>query len=367
MRIYEILIKFSVRLWEQRSQCFAFVNNINNETMDLVMNILYRLVKLSVLVAVLGTVVGCVSPVFDLGVRNPEPSGLKYENVASESSVISYMSSRDAAEVMGSGPLLTFNLKQNDAPLKEVEYLISNTEAELISRGIAVSFLPEGEGETTVTINSLKMVNHRVSGFSPLVTLTSLSADIEFEGKTHRVVSFVKRGKVPVWSLTEEPIVENVFNQPLAVLVQDFSSAINKNLFGYKVSDSDANALIADVRAGMLQNQVDYLAVYKLGFSNNLKVEPLLVELIGSDDEYVRLAAVSSLGALKSESSLGLLQNLYSTSKLWQDRGMALKAIGNIGTEEALKFIDEERKKIESSDVKSKEQIWNADILSLFL
>ena len=312
---------------------------------------------------------GCVSPVFDLPVENPTPSELKYVDVNSKNTKIAYNNLREENEVLGSGPLLTFNLKQDDAPINEITYLISNTEKELKNRGVDVSFVEKDDLSTdaNVKINSLKMVNHRANGFSPLVTLTSISADVEYKGNTHRIVSFVKRGKVPIWTLTEDAIKEDVFNQPLSILVKDFASGINQSIFGYKVSDTAVKKLADKVELAMSTNTADYQDIYQLGFSNNAIILPTLLKGLDSVDEYVRLASISSLGILKVEDQMQRLIEIYTSSKLWQDRGMALKSIGNLGTEESKKFLQDEYNKIEAIASPNKEQVWNKEIIKLFM
>ena len=79
----------------------------------------------------------------------------------------------------------------------------------------------------------------------------------------------------------------------------------------------------------------------------------------------MRLAAISSLGILKAESTYPTLKNIYETARLWQDRGMALKAMGDLGTPESLAFLASERPKF--SGKRDDEAVWNDRIIGLYL
>jgi len=105
--------------------------------------------------------------------------------------------------------------------------------------------------------------NHRSSGYSPFVTFTLLSADVETPNGKERIAVYIRRAKVPVWSFAE--VIDPTFNQPLSLMVKEFSAKISALLFNHKISDSKVEELIAKT----------------------------------SKDEYVRQAAISSLGILK--------------------------------------------------------------------
>lgn len=83
--------------------------------------------------------------------------------------------------------------------------------------------------------------------------------------------------------------------------------------------------------------------VYQLGFSNNKLAIPELVKLTKHSSEYIRLAAISSLGIMRAVDQFDLLVRLYQNKGgLWQDRAMALKAIGDLGTPESHAYLQKE-------------------------
>lgn len=308
---------------------------------------------------------GCVSPTFRVNVSDPEPSQLRYsetENI--QPLLVTIEDSRDVEALFSSGRL-NYIVQQDDVDLKEIDYLIRNTLDELKARGIPVSTDSEGSRLSSVDVLALKMLNHRVNAFSPLVSLTSLSADIASADQSSRVVSYVKRGKVPVWSMTEKGVVDNVFDKPLHILVKELASHINRATYNLSASDAYVGKLIERINGRSEESTNAYLDVYDLGYSNNPKAEPALVGYTAEKDEYIRLAALSALGTLKAVNQIALLKRVYFTGKLWQDRAMALKSIGDMGTAETQEFLTLELEKLKKE--KGREAKWNSQIIGLYL
>ncbi len=178
------------------------------------------------------------------------------------------------------------------------------------------------------------------------------------------MTAYVKRAKVPVWSFDE--IIDPTYNDALSLLTKELAAKLNQQLFGQVVSTEQVNALVAAINADGTTRADAYLDVYQLGFSNNPAAVPELVKLTSHGSEYVRLAAISSLGILKASDQFGLLVKLYETKPgLWQDRAMALKAIGDLGTPESRDYLKKESGKLASQS--DKESTWNKDIIALYL
>jgi hypothetical protein len=109
-----------------------------------------------------------------------------------------------------------------------------------------------------------------------------------------------------------------------------------------------------------------FLDVYALGFTNNPSAIDTLIGLTKDSQEYVRQAAISSLGNIGATTQFGLLKSLYQDPQVsWQDHCIALKAIGDLNTEESKAFIAAEAKKLGSDS--SKESQVLSRILSLYL
>lgn len=255
---------------------------------------------------------------------------------------------------------LNAKLMYKKSPLNEVAFLKENTIKELEARGIDLS-INELAGNS-VDITQLSMRNHRTNGFTPFITFTLLKGEVNTHSGTKPIAVYIKRGKVPVWGFDE--IVEPTLNQPMSLLVKEFSAKLNRILYGQKTSDKDVNSLIEKINNSSDDPNV-YLDVYELGFSNNNNALPLLRKLIDDNREYVRLAAISSLGIMQDENSLARLKEISKDSKMWSDRAMALKSIGDIGSKNAKAYLQSELDKLEGED--SKKAKWNKEIISLYL
>ncbi len=153
-------------------------------------------------------------------------------------------------------------------------------------------------------------------------------------------------------------------NQPLSLLVKEFSAKLNRTLYGQKTSDATVDLIIDKIKANP-KAPLTYIDVYELGFSNNKRALPFLKKLIKENNEYVRLAAISSLGILQDEASLELLKGISVNARTWSDRAMALKSIGDIGSVDAKSYLKNELSQIENET--SKEALWNKEIIALYL
>lgn len=259
---------------------------------------------------------------------------------------------------------LPMGLTHNGETLDPVDFVAKYTIAELAARGIPVS--AGGSDATDVEINKIVMRNHRKMGFSPFTTVTMLSADILADDGDHRVGSFVMRGKVPVWSFDE--VIEPTMNQPLELTVKELAAKINMVLYGHSASDATVQMLIDKVEADP-DAALAYLDVYELGFSNNPMAIDALVKMTKSPHEYIRLAAISSLGTVNAHSQVEQLIELFNSDGFWQDRAMAVKSLGDIasmGNDRAMAFLSENvEPKLQGESAVG--ATWAREILGLYL
>lgn len=294
-------------------------------------------------------------------VQDPTPSTVSY--TASQNSAkqtITVNDKRPEDQKVFSYGILASALIHGEQEIDPIAYLKNHSQQELMARGIPVAM--ETEGNIQVDIHKLAMRNHRTNAYTPFITFTMLSADLTKDGNKERVAVYIKRGKTPVWSFDE--IVQPTFNEPLDLLVKEFSAKLSDKLYGAKISDGEVQSLVKKINSEKPTDQT-YRDVYNLGFGNNRSAIPALRELTKHESEYIRLAAISSLGMLGSDNQLELLQSIYTDSKLWQDRGMALKAIGDIGTAKANAFL--KTVAAELSTLKEREALWNKEIIELYL
>lgn len=273
----------------------------------------------------------------------------------------------DQSEANKKRPLtgtIPMNLDYNNKPFESGPWIAEQTVREMVARGLPVTLTASGNGGPTVHIKRLHIDDYRSNGFSPFVTFTSLSADVDTPHGVEHIAAYVKRGKVPVWSFDE--VIDPTFNDSLSILTKELAAKINQLLYQQAISNDQVNGLIAKIEADKSGQSTTYLSVYQLGFGNNPSAIPELVKLSSHPDEYVRLAAVSSLGILKATDQMDFLVGRYeSSSRIWQDRAMALKAIGDLNTPEGRAYLQAQQTKIENE--KDKDARWTRNIIALYL
>ncbi|MCP4326645.1 MAG: HEAT repeat domain-containing protein [Alteromonadales bacterium] len=307
----------------------------------------------------------CAAPTFNMEISRPEVSDLKYEKKSSESHSFSVLDKR-AKESKFSEGTLNFNILIDGKNINEVEELKTALAKELVSRGSNIKFTSDVQENLKLDVIDFKMFNHRTNGFTPLITLTQFAGDLWVNGEKQRIVSFVKRAKVPIWFITEDGIVENTYNQPVSLVVQDLATRITQRLDNNKASDQALKALVEEINNDKTDDTVRYFKVYQLGFSNNKSAIPYIISYLDHKDDYVRLAAISSLGLLDAESEVDRLKKIFTSAKLWQDRAMSLKALADINTPEADAIVDAEWERVSKIAKPNKEAKWNRSILSLY-
>lgn len=325
-----------------------------------------KLVKsLPCLAIVLATLSGCAVNM-QVPVKDPVQSTVAYNKAGAALSPVG-LSVEDAREGKNKEQLLTglipMNMTYQDKPFDAVSWIANQTAREMTARGLPVSVVPAGSAGTKLSFKRISIENHRANGFSPFVTFTALRADVETPQGMQRVSAYVKRAKVPVWSFDE--VIDPTFNAPLDVLTKELAAKLNQQLFKQSVGDEQVKTLIEKIRRDIALDTV-WLDVYQLGFSNNPLAIPELVQLSTHQSEYVRLAALSSLGILKATAQMPFLIERYeSRTGIWQDRAMALKAIGDLGTPESRAYLEKQLERFKSGD--DKESRWTREILSLYL
>ena len=239
------------------------------------------------------------------------------------------------------------NFTNNGKPLDPIAFVSEHTSRELVARGIALEKAPV-TNNIKVSISKIGIQNHRANGFSPMVTLTSLVADVDTPSGRKRMSVLIKRGKVPVWSFDE--LNSPCYDEPMNLLTKELAAKINRDVFGLRIDDAEVDRLLAKIKAEAATNPMAYFDVYQLGFGNNPRAIDGLVQLTASEHEYVRLAAISSLGIIKARSQQARLESLYRGigADLWQDRAIALKAIGDLDSNESRAFLQAELERLEA-------------------
>ena len=313
-------------------------------------------------VALAGLVLAGCAPA-SYNIRTPEPSGIKYV-VASAPSKQNFTlvdDRRSDGKIFSHGTLPA-ELKVDGRPIDPIPFLATQLQAELLSRGLPVSVGTAGSEKPLVRIKTYRIENTRTNAYTPFITLTYVSADLETTDGTKRLGVFVTRGKTPVWSFEE--IIDPTFNQPVALGIRELASKIARVAYGVRSDDDVVRTLTAKINGTRTPDS--FIDVYALGFTNNPSAIDTLVKLTSDEQEYVRQAAISSLGNLGATGQFGHLKGLYQNASLsWQDHCVALKAIADLGTAESLAFITDEAKKLGANS--SKENQVLGQILALYL
>jgi hypothetical protein len=296
-------------------------------------------------------------------IKDPTPSTAQYMRPASATSnslVFTDARSPENKAQPVTGRISMQLVSPDNKPFDPIPWLASNTVKELAARGVPAQLSTDTAGASSVVVRLLQIENRRVSGFSPFETFTSLKADVVTGKGTQRVAAFIMRGKVPVWSFDE--VIDPTYNDPLDLVGKELAAKINQILFDAKLSDAQVDELVARTSGPT----VNFRDVYELGFGNNTRAIPQLVNLSSSQDGYVMRAAISSLGVLHADQHFDLLTKQAENAKgSWEDRAIALKAIGDLGTPQSRAYLEKERARLEK--LTDAEAVRAKGLISLYL
>lgn len=269
-------------------------------------------------------------------------------------------------------------LEHNKEVINPNSFIKEALQKELLARNLPVSI--NSSSDNKIVLDHFEILTHRATGYSPLVTISILKVNIKYNRDVKSFVSIVKRGKVPILYMDE--VFDPCYNEPITILVKEIVAKINKEYFGYK---NEKSKELKHTIISNLNKDLTYLDVYELGFSNEHSFIDFLKELSTSEQEYIRLAAISSIGTIGDPNQLNFLISINKKSKLWQDRAMALKSIGDLNTPESLMYL-KERKRILQEKVEqynrhkdevdkngfkkyklTKDVLWDLKIISLYV
>jgi len=279
-------------------------------------------------------------------VKDPVPSSVTYNAQKMEPTVLTIVdqrTGRDSSfllEQLGAGASMKESkvVKLNNIE-DPIAYFALHLEKELNNRRIAVKCVV-GKNATdglSLTIKRYQIANLRATGFSPWESFHIFSGLLTGNGRTTAIKSYFYNGKVPVWSMNE--ILEPCFETPISIIIKDVAAKINQAAFNLASTDQQVEALDKAVQSQIAgkDNQA-FWKVLELGYTNNpAAVEPLK-KFSQTGDEFFRACAISSIGTLKAKQEAGFLQERYHVNS-FNDRYMAVKALGDLDTPEALQMI----------------------------
>jgi HEAT repeat protein len=148
------------------------------------------------------------------------------------------------------------------------------------------------------------------------------------------------------------------------LLVKELTAKINAAVYDQRLPHDAVETLVNRVENNPIDGTT-FLDVYQLGFGNNPSAIPALGRLATHEDQYIRQAAMSFLGILRSIDHIDFFIGIQEDTDSWSDRAVAIKALGDIGTRETLDYLARLRDKLRNS--RNKESSWNVEIIDLYL
>jgi HEAT repeat protein len=161
------------------------------------------------------------------------------------------------------------------------------------------------------------------------------------------IKAYFYNGKTPMWDIKE--VEEPCFTIPVSIIIKDVASKINRAVFNLSASDGKVDALTSQIDAEIGKETKDPYArpfwkVLELGYTNNPKATEPLKKYTQDRDEFLKSCALSSIGTLGADGHLDFLIQQYRTAGGYNDKYMAAKAIGDIGTPAALQVLQDAKK-----------------------
>lgn len=288
-------------------------------------------------------------------VKEPVPSSLDYGRKDIKPVMLTIVDKRTGADsiflakVLGVGGSMSDSISVTiDSMADPIAYFSQQMERELNSRGIPVKCVV-GKSATeglVLLINRYQIVNVRATGFSPWEACHVFYGTIVMDKREKPIKAYFYNGKTPVWSMKE--IEEPCFTIPVSIIIKDVASKINREVFNLRASNEKVDALTAQIDAEIGKDKDPYARpfwkVLELGYTNNPKATEPLKKYTQDSDEFFKSCALSSIGTLGADDQLEFLIQQYRAAAGYNDKYMAAKSIGDIGTPAALQVLQDMKK-----------------------
>jgi hypothetical protein len=287
-------------------------------------------------------------------IKDPIPSTIDYERKDSpvlSLTIIDKRTGDDSAFLthhfdVGASMPKAVNI-QFDNIKDPISYFAKHLENEFNSRKIPIKCVvgQAATGGLTLIINRYQIANLRATSFAPWESFHMFSGTIIKNGQEKTIKSYFYNGKVPVWSMNE--IEEPCFSIPMSIIIKDVASKINQAVLNLRTPDVKVDRIIAEIDSEISKNiYSNFWRVLELGYTNNPKAVEPLTKYAQIGDEFFKSCALSSIGTLGAVDRLEFLKQQYSNSRTYNDRYMAAKAIGDIGTPKAFQILQTMKKDI---------------------
>jgi hypothetical protein len=298
--------------------------------------------KLFLVSGLLIFLVACSSmtPKYKLTIDEPIVSNVKYD-IGSKKPVVLRIVDERANKVFHQSfaYLAAAQIDLTNAE-KPIEWFTQALDKEFAARDIPVKIADKNTTATpdlVLTIKRYQITSRLVAWLTPWETYHTFMGELTAEGKTYSIRSYFFNAKTYGGSLKE--IEEACFNTPMSILVKDVASKINRYALLYSVSDEKLKDIQVRAAKKIKAHDEDaYRPVLDLGNSNNPAAAKALVTFAATEDRFARACALSGIGTLGVQDQLGFLRKKYAEYNEI-DKFMTIKAIGDIGTSEAIDFI----------------------------
>jgi hypothetical protein len=206
---------------------------------------------------------------------------------------------------------------------------------ELTARGInAVAGASDAAGPDTLLldVDRFYIRHHQMTGWSPYVTFTNFRAKALYRGTQQRVAAYFHAGTIAYRSTSQ--LVEPTYNYPMSVVVKEIATKLNRLYF-----HSSPPADVVRRKIDEVKKEPDLNKILELGFLGSPEALPTLESLVKtSDSGNVVTYALDAMGIIGDPKSFPFLRSFQEASR---SKGLlfSLKAIGDLGTPEALAFV----------------------------
>lgn len=301
--------------------------------------VLFRLLLITTLV---GLMAGCSSmtPKYTFTINEPLVSNIKYDVGQKKPVVLKIVDQRTNKTFhteMASLSAAQVTLVNATDP---IAWFSQALEKEFAARDIPVKVVDKNSSITAdvvLTIKRYQITSRLVAWLTPWESYHSFLGELASGGKTYGIRSYFFNGKVYGGGLKE--IEDAVYNIPMSILVKDVASKINRYALQYSASDSKISEIQLRAQKKIKSQDDDaYRLMLELGNSNNPNAVKSLIAFSAIEDRFARACALSGIGTLGAQDQIGFLKKKY-TELNGIDKVMALKAIGDIDTSEAIDYI----------------------------
>jgi len=281
-------------------------------------------------------------------VKEPIPSSIDYgrKDIAPVTlTIIDNRTGSDAIFLVKKDGSLTYTVNVILNNMEDpVRYFAQHLEKEFVSRGIPVRCAVKKAADEglTLVINKYQIVILRATSLSSWKASHILDGDIIVNGQKKKIKAFAYNSKVPIFRMKE--VEEPCFSIPTSIIIKDVASKINRAVFNLQVSDAKVDKLITEINAEIGKDaDGTFWKVLDLGYTNNPKAMEPLKKYAAEGDDFLKACALSAIGTLGGAGQLEFLKQQYRAGD-YEDKTMAAKSIGDIGTTESLRIMQDMKK-----------------------